>query len=247
MKTLHNTSEKQKKIYKSNPLHFQIGLTVSLFLIYLALEMGFLVPTANAPVIDTTAPDDITYVTDNYTIEKDKAADKKIEKKKVVLLQPPEIVDDFTSIETTKEFINEPLPSADLDIGTIEYIEPEPDPITLPLDFVEFVPVFPGCESLTDNNARKKCMSERIDQIIKKNFKTYLAERYGLSGVQKIHTQFKINTKGIVTDIKVRSPHTFLEKEAERVIRLIPQMKPGRQQNRNVEVIFTKPITFKIE
>ncbi|PHO01694.1 hypothetical protein CSC82_22240 [Rhodobacteraceae bacterium 4F10] len=44
-----------------------------------------------------------------------------------------------------------------------------------------------------------------------------------------------------------RAPHPRLKKEAERVARKIPKMKPGRQRGRAVRVGYTLPITFNVE
>ncbi|MCB0376610.1 MAG: energy transducer TonB, partial [Sinomicrobium sp.] len=71
--------------------------------------------------------------------------------------------------------------------------------------------------------------------------------RRGLSGVQKIYTQFHIDTRGNVTEIKTSSKHPFLAEEAERVIGLIPRMQPARQRDRAVKVVFTMPIVFKVQ
>ena len=58
---------------------------------------------------------------------------------------------------------------------------------------------------------------------------------------------FGINKQGEVSDVKVRAPHKSLEKEAARVTGLIPQMKPGKQGNQEVDVVFLKPIIFKVQ
>ena len=140
-------------------------------------------------------------------------------------------------------------PSSDeppIDPSSIKVIEiPEPDDI--PYDYVERVPIYPGCEKITKNVERKKCMSEKISKLIRKKFNPDLADGLGLSGKQKIDVQFKIDKTGKVTDIKTRAPHARLEKEAERVINKIPQMAPGQQSNKNVGVIYSLPIIFKVQ
>ncbi|MEJ2113641.1 MAG: energy transducer TonB [Flavobacteriaceae bacterium] len=59
--------------------------------------------------------------------------------------------------------------------------------------------------------------------------------------------QFKIDKTGKITDIKTRAPHLKLEQEAERVIKIIPEMTPGRQSNNNVSVMYTLPIIFNVQ
>lgn len=107
---------------------------------------------------------------------------------------------------------------------------------------VENSPIYPGCES-GNNSARKKCMNDKINQFIAKNFNTILISDLSLSGKQEIFIRFTINQSGNITGIKVKGPHAQLEEEAERVIKLLPKMKPGIQQGRPVSVSFNLPIS----
>ena len=56
-----------------------------------------------------------------------------------------------------------------------------------------------------------------------------------------------VNTKGEVVDIKARGPHPKLEKEAQRVAKTLPKMKPGIQNHKPVGVTYTLPIVFQVE
>lgn len=245
MKTHHKTPQNPKKLYKSNQVHFQIGLVISLALVYFILQLALPKVMALPPDVARSEPDDIIYTIDPpSTREKAPKSEKQPERKKVRLINPV-IANEPTASEPKKElFTTTDLP--DLDLGTIEYRKDD-TPENIPFEIVEFVPVFPGCETLPTNEERKTCMSKSIDKLILKSFKTALAERYGLSGTQKIYTQFKIDAKGKVTDVRVRAPHPALEKEAKRVIGLIPQMLPAKQRDIAVNVIYVKPIIFRIE
>tara|TARA_R110002050_G_scaffold57866_7_gene130222 strand:+ start:6124 stop:6330 length:207 start_codon:yes stop_codon:yes gene_type:complete len=64
---------------------------------------------------------------------------------------------------------------------------------------------------------------------------------------QKINTQFKIDKNGNVIDIKTRAPHPLLEKEAKRVLNLLPQFTPARQRDKPIAVVYNLPIVFQIE
>lgn len=90
-------------------------------------------------------------------------------------------------------------------------------------------------------------MSEKITKLIQRKFDTGLGGVLGLSGKQVIRTQFKIDKTGHVIDVKVRGTHPSLEKEAKRVINIIPEMKPGKQGNNNVGVIYSLPIIFEVQ
>ena len=58
---------------------------------------------------------------------------------------------------------------------------------------------------------------------------------------------FTIDENGVVTDIQSRGPHPKLEKEAERVVKLLPKMEPGKQRKQNVKVKYTLPIVFTVQ
>ena len=132
-------------------------------------------------------------------------------------------------------------------IGDINVEKVPEDIAPVSYEFIEIVPVYPGCEKYTTNDKRKKCMSEKITKLINKKFNTGLGVEYNLSGRQKISTQFTIDKNGNVTNIEVRAPHAGLEAEAKRVINKIPHMQPGLQSKVPVGVIYTLPIVFDIQ
>ena len=55
-----------------------------------------------------------------------------------------------------------------------------------------------------------------------------------------------INT-GAITQVRARGPHARLEKEAIRVVNLLPKMIPGKQRGRPVGVKYTLPVTLLVE
>ena len=134
----------------------------------------------------------------------------------------------------------------EVEIEDIEIEEVEED-IEVPFSLVEDVPVFPGCENKKNNQEMRKCMSEKITKIVVEKFNTDLAGNLGLSGRQRISVIFKIDKSGYITDIRARAPHPRLEKEAKRVIGLIPRMKPGKQRGQAVIVPYSLPIIFTVQ
>ena len=114
---------------------------------------------------------------------------------------------------------------------------------------LENVPVYPGCDENMSNQALKECMSSQINTLIGKNFNTGLANTLNLpAGKTRIVVMFKIDTEGHVTDIRTRAPHPELEKEAIRVVKLIPKMdKAGYQDGEPVVVSYALPIVFMVE
>ncbi|MDG3582577.1 energy transducer TonB [Galbibacter pacificus] len=244
-----NQSRTTKKDFsiKGGVFRFQIGLVIGLAVCYALIESAFAVP--NIPVNNpkTVLEDDKVYVMPDFEIEEVK--NKKINNEPVAKSQVTDevkVVDNDTKVEAKKEFINKTdAVEVDVDDIVVPTIEEDPGPISIVS--VEFVPVYPGCESLASNDEKRECMSEKINRIVQKNFNTSIASDYGLSGRLRIDVQFKIDKQGNVSDVKVRAPHPSLEHEAERVTKLIPQMKPGKQGNKEVEVVFLKPIIFKVE
>jgi len=113
-----------------------------------------------------------------------------------------------------------------------------------PFALIENAPIYPGCEG-QDNDARKKCMSDKIKKFISENFDTDLAS--DLTGTQKINISFKINTSGNVVSINAKASNPKLVAEAKRVTSLLPKMKPGMQQGTPVVVSYGLPIRIKLE
>ena len=116
----------------------------------------------------------------------------------------------------------------------------------VPFVLVANVPVYPGCESEKDNDARKKCMSKKIEEFVRHEFNTEVGADLGIYGINRIIVVFKIDEHGNVVNIKSRGPHKLLEAEAERVVKLLPHMTPGRQRNKAVGVVYSLPIVFDV-
>lgn len=89
-------------------------------------------------------------------------------------------------------------------------------------------------------------MSDKIKKIVGNEFDTGLAEDLGLTGINRVYVQFKINKNGDVTDVRARNPHARLQREAERVVKKLPKMKPGEQRGQKVGVLYSLPITFQV-
>jgi len=116
----------------------------------------------------------------------------------------------------------------------------------VPFGVIEDVPVFEGCEDLSSNEERKDCMSRQITQFVNMNFNTNLGEELNLKGVNRIITQFRIDETGKIVDVKARASHPALQEEAIRVISEIPQMQPGKQDGKDISVMYSLPIVFQV-
>ncbi len=115
----------------------------------------------------------------------------------------------------------------------------------IPFDIVEKAPIYPECAE-QDSSELKNCFSDAISRFITENFNFSSTENYG-DETFKIFVRFFINKKGQVTDISVRATSTLLERKLIRVIEKLPEMTPGKQKGKNVNVVYTFPIIIDIE
>ncbi|KAB1069702.1 energy transducer TonB [Tamlana haliotis] len=157
-----------------------------------------------------------------------------------------EIVEDEVEVEET--VIESTEVDQETEIVEVEEVEVEEveEDIDVPFSVIENVPVFPGCEK-GSNNEKRACMSKKISQFVNKKFNTELASELGLTGRQRINVIFKIDKTGSITGVRARAPHPGLEKEAARVINLLPKMKPGKQRGKPVNVPYSLPIIFQVQ
>ncbi len=234
-------------LQKNSTIYFQVGLILCLLATYGLFEMQF---SNINHTLDTASIDDeiIEYTMDKYKIYEPEI--KKVKEKKPVSKVIKDIikeVPDDTPEPKLSELITQDQNVSDTPIAKIEDI-PEPDdiPENIHVNAVEFVPIFPGCEKYNTNAERRKCLSDKVGKIVRKRFNTDIASEYGLTGIQRIDVQFKVNKTGNVTEVLTRSPHPGLDKEAKRVINKIPQMQPGKMGVTPVNVIYSLPIRFQV-
>ncbi|MGB3773806.1 MAG: energy transducer TonB, partial [Leeuwenhoekiella sp.] len=137
--------------------------------------------------------------------------------------------------------------TTEIDVEDIEYIEKEEKIEEVSLEAVEFVPIYPGCENLETNLARKNCFQENLKELITRNFDSQRMQPYAVSGINRISVQFTVDETGHITNIKTRAANPQLEKEAQRVINKIPTMQPGVKNGKKVKVFYGQPILFKLD
>ncbi|WP_439152334.1 energy transducer TonB [Winogradskyella sp.] len=235
-------------LQKNSTLYFQIGLILCLLGTYALFEMQF--QNKKVTLSDDKAKTEIISVdyVKPFIVEVIEP-----EQPKPQIERAKEIIEKFEEVDNEKNVIETQLVSTDdkkdqykpASVGEIIDIKEPIEPVKpIPFKLIEKVPVYPGCEKYTSNKKRKKCMSSKLTKLINRRFNTGIAGDYGITGVQRISTVFTIDKNGNVTDVLIRAPHPALEKEAERLIRKIPQMEPGLQRNIPVGVVYTLPIVF---
>ncbi|MCH2033836.1 MAG: energy transducer TonB [Tenacibaculum sp.] len=158
-----------------------------------------------------------------------------------------EVVEDDKEIEETVIESTETDESESVEVEEIvEAVEEEEVIEDVPFSIIEDVPVFPGCTG--SNQQKKDCLNKKMRKHVQRHFDAELANELGLpSGKKRIFVQFKIDKDGTITSIQARAPHPRLKKEAERIVKKLPKMKPGRQRGKAVRVGYTLPITFNVE
>jgi protein TonB len=229
---------------RNSGLYFVIGLTLILFVTWIALEYKS---------YDTN--EEIVQV---LNIQEDLKEDVPITEALKTLPPPPppaapeviEIIEDEAEIEETviesSEMDQETVIEAVLAVDDVEVAEEEEEEITVPFAVIENAPIFPGCESMKTNKDRKTCFQKMMQKHVSKEFKyPPTAIELGIQG--KVYVQFVISGKGYITNIRTRGPDANLEEEASRIVATLPQMTPGMQRGRAVKVPYSIPITFRLE
>ena len=100
--------------------------------------------------------------------------------------------------------------------------------------FVENNPEFPGGE-------------EELIKFLQHNIKYPKRERNkDIQG--KVLVRFVVDIDGSVKDvIVVKSVSEGLDKEAVRVVKMLPKFKPGKQQGKPVMVYYNLPVNFSLK
>lgn len=241
----------RQKLENFSTIFMQLGLVLVLFIVFISLEYE----TEQKAVVVNKPVNEIAEV---YVFNRPVAFVKEvIEKPKVkkrapitTIIDKPEIIENDTPDEAVLKAVIEPE-TIEVKEGTvIEEDVPEEEDIEEDVAFIriEDVPVYPGCDKGSKKDKRK-CFSKKLSKLIQKKFNGDLVNELGYdSGKRvKIYVQFKISKTGDITNIDARAPHPRLKKEAIRMAKQIPKMKPGRQRNRPVGVNYTLPITLKAQ
>ncbi|MCF6213050.1 MAG: energy transducer TonB [Flavobacteriaceae bacterium] len=158
-----------------------------------------------------------------------------------------QVVEDKAEVEETVLESTETDETEKVEVEEIIEVIEEEEIGDVPFAIIENAPVYPGCEGKSKAE-QKKCLSQSITKLVYKKFNVDLASDLGLTpGKKRIFVMFKIDKTGRVVDIRARAPHKRLEKEAKRVVSLIPRMTPGKQRGRAVGVKYSLPIVFNVQ
>jgi len=102
-------------------------------------------------------------------------------------------------------------------------------------------PLWPKCDE--SRQTPTKCFDNNLRNHIIRNFRyPEIAKKEQLEGT--VNIEFIINARGKVEVIEVEGGHRYLQREAIRIIRTLPKMKPGKWGDKPIAIAYSVPITF---
>lgn len=223
-------------------MFMQIGLALALLVIFVSIEYK----TFDRTISDLA----------NVASEEEEEIDIPLVNQPKEIKPPPppppapeviQVVEDEKEVEETVLESTETDEEEVIEVDEIEEAVEEEEVVEdVPFAIIEDVPVFPGCKG--SNQEKKDCLNKKMQRHVSKKFNADLATDLGLSpGKKKIYIQFKITKTGGIQILGARAPHKRLQQEAERVVKLLPKMTPGKQRGRPVNVTYMLPISFNVE
>ena len=234
------------RLEKYSKIFMEIGLVLVLFIVYQLLEHK---------TYDSIIGDSFK---DVVMVDDDKEDVPIVNREEIVLPKntppPPvpekiKVVEDELDIEETILEDTETDETEAVEIVDVPIVEEEEEEEIIedvPFMVIENAPVYPGCTG--DKKELKDCFTKKIREFFVKRFDGDLAKELGLSpGKKRIIVLFRVDTKGVVTDIRARAPHPKIQQEVTGIISKLPQMTPGSQRGTPVRVQYTLPITFHVK
>ena len=113
-------------------------------------------------------------------------------------------------------------------------------------DSVEQIPMFKNCSDTTLDAF--DCFNHEMQKHITENFRyPEKALDRGIEG--SLNVSFIIDSYGEIKNVTIigENVHKILKKEAERIVGLLPDFVPGKQNNKSIDVLYEFPIVFSLE
>jgi protein TonB len=225
-------------------IFFQLGLLLSLVLIYTAIEWKTFDRTVSELTASSIQEEEVIDIPITERIQEVKPPPPPPPAPEVIEIVADEKDIEETILETTEtdetEYVEVKMEEIE------EVVEEEEVEKDIPFAIIEDPPVFPGCKGSKEK--KKQCFQKKMTEHITKNYNTGLSKDLGLSpGKKRVYVIFKIDKEGHISDARARGPHKRLEKEALRVINKLPTLTPGKQRGVPVSVSYTLPITLQVQ
>jgi protein TonB len=223
MNQFKKTTQKREK---RKGIYFQLGLIIAGGLTLVAFEWTSPIVISELPgvIIDSREEWDMPIILPEPEIEKPKVKYTKAPKKSQL----------FKVVEKLIEPIPEPNPEPEIKFDPNEFKVVEKfveDKVRLGAEIMpEFLGGFEGLYKFLGENIKYPKM-ERIA---------------GIQGT--VYLEFVVDRKGEIKNIKVKKGvNEAIDAEAIRVLKAMPNWKPGKQAGKTVSVRFTLPISFKLK
>lgn len=115
---------------------------------------------------------------------------------------------------------------------------------TLTLEIVDVPPTSTNCLG-ESKKEKSNCFDQKMNEHLRKHFKyPNKAAEDNIQG--KVIVSFVINKEGKVVDIQTNGGHKLLQKEARRIIALLPKFIPAVKNGKPVNIMYSIPINFKL-
>ncbi len=215
---------------KSRSIFFLVGLIVAMGAVFAAFNIS----------TETTSPIDIsmndaTPFEDQLVPITEREQENKVEQKKpeVKILELNIVEDDQNIDEQWLPESSEASEETEIDFNKVVIQEKKEVEDEEPIFIPSKMPVFPGGE--------KGLMKYIFDKVVYPP----AAQDQGIEG--KVYVRFCVTKFGTVDRVSIaRGADPLLDKEALRVVKLLPQWQPGENGGRKVSVWYTVPINFKL-
>ena len=219
---------------KGKSLNFLMGLVIGFAILFVGFEWG-------EKDIEISLVSGIADIIDEEEIEASEQPDEPpppVQEPEVVqIAEIINLVEDNIQTETFDFSSEDDVSHAQTEV----YVPPvaaviEEEVFTEIHDFysVEKHPEFPGGETAL------------MAWIVNNMVYPQIAAENGISG--RVTCQFVVNVDGSVVDVEVvRGKDQHLDKEAVRVLKMLPKFKPGEQRGKPVRVRYSVPVNFKLQ
>ncbi len=214
---------------------FLLGVILVLAMLFVALEYDW---TASSSDYDFDALENIVKELDLEALKEE----ERIPLIKEQVVERPQSADKLNVVEDEPEveLKDEIAPPEDVELKTVDEVENPDQPTVVdmelnPLNFriVEELPEFPGGAT-----AFMKWLTKNLRY-------PSIAQQRKVEG--KVVAQFIVNTDGSISNIElVTRVDPNLDREALRVLRMMPQWKAGKQNDKPCRTQVCIPIVFKL-
>lgn len=254
-KCYHMKRQDISRLEKNRPIHFKIGLIISLAVALLAFNWASAPHEADTPVFDALGDElQIEVVRTTQNPPRPVPPPPVRLTGEIVAVKNPEFAAEPFLLPVDE--ISEALSAAQGPVG--ESVRPsvaKPEPLTVfrPEDesidifrVVEEMPRFGDCADEPDRDERDRCSGLAILRYFAEHLRyPELARTNGIEGLAVV--QFIVEKDGSITDAKVvKDIGGNCGREALRVANGMPKWTPGLQRGRPVRVIMNLPVRFQL-